>query len=335
MTSNLLGARASTTEARMCADQVQAIGETLADVPLQVAAPYYLFHIGYMSGDYRGTEDTCRRLMRLLQGERSRERFGLWQFPAVLSRAFLARALAERGDFDEGGALGHDAIRIAEALEHPFSLIEACMSLAYLHGVRGDLSQAIRLLGRAVTLSGEDITLFGPNAMTSLGHAHAALGRVGEGMSWLKQGLAAQDSLGIGYLWAVSLVQAGEAYLLAGQVEDARASADRALRFSRERGERGHEAWALRLLGEAASHHDRPDVAAAEAHYGGAMTLASELGMRPLVAHCHLGLGKLYRRTAKQDKAQEQLTTAGTMYREMGMAFWLAKTQAELGPFSP
>jgi hypothetical protein len=38
-----------------------------------------------------------------------------------------------------------------------------------------------------------------------------------------------------------------------------------------------------------------------------------------LVAHCHLGLGKLYRRTGKREQAQEHFTTATTMYREMGM----------------
>ena len=99
------------------------------------------------------------------------------------------------------------------------------------------------------------------------------------------------------WLQTISVVQLGEAYLLADQLEDARACADRALTLARERGERGYEAWALRLLGEIASHHDRPDVATAEAHYGAAMALASELEMRPLVAHCHLGLGRLYRRT--------------------------------------
>jgi hypothetical protein len=54
--------------------------------------------------------------------------------------------------------------------------------------------------------------------------------------------------------------------------------------------------------------------------------------MRPLVAHCHLGLGTLYQRTGDQAKAREHLTTAATMYREMGMTFWLEKTGAALGP---
>ena len=125
----------------------------------------------------------------------------------------------------------------------------------------------------------------------------------------------------------VSVVQLGEAYLLADQVEDARACADRAVMLARGRGERGNEAWALRLLGEIASHHARPDVATAEAHYGAAMTLASELEIRPLSAHCHLGLGRLYRRTGKRERAQEHLTAATEMYGEMGMTYWLEKVE--------
>jgi len=55
--------------------------------------------------------------------------------------------------------------------------------------------------------------------------------------------------------------------------------------------------------------------------------------MRPLVAHCHLGLGKLYRCTGKGQESHEHLTSAATMYREMGMGFWLEQAQA--GPRGP
>jgi hypothetical protein len=63
--------------------------------------------------------------------------------------------------------------------------------------------------------------------------------------------------------------------------------------------------------------------------YGSALALANDLGMRPLAAHCHLGLGTLYRRTGKREQAQEHITTATTMYREMGMTYWLHRTEAE------
>jgi tetratricopeptide (TPR) repeat protein len=319
------------TDMRTFLQRLEVIGETLRDKSLQFAAHHYRYHADYLVGDYRGTEDTCRRVMQFVQGDAIRDRFGLVQFPAVLSRVFLGRALAERGVFDEGEGHGHDAIRIAEALDHPFSLAEACAGLAYVHTVRGDLNPAVRPAERAVALCRDwTLTTLAPNAMALLGHVCVGLGRVEEGLSWLKQALAGHDSAGIGYFHAVSLVQAGEAYLLAGHIEDAGACASRALTLTRERGERGHEAWALRLLGEVASHHDNPDAATAEAHYGAGMTLADELGMRPLVAHCHLGLGTLYRRTGDHAKAHEHLTTASTLYREMDMTYWLAKAEVAL-----
>ena len=128
----------------------------------------------------------------------------------------------------------------------------------------------------------------------------------------------------------MSVVQLGEAHLLADQVEDARACADRALMLARERGERGHEAWALRLLGEIASHPDRPDVATAEAHYGAARVLASDLGMRPLAAHCHLGLGTLSAKIGRLEHGRAELSTAIDLYRAMQMTFWLPQAEAAL-----
>ena len=105
-----------------------------------------------------------------------------------MSRAFLARALAERGVFDEGDAHGHEAIRIAEALDHPFSVVVACLDLAYLKSVRGELSHAAGLLERAVAQCREwNITTHTPIAMASLGHVYAWSGRMAEGVSCLEQ----------------------------------------------------------------------------------------------------------------------------------------------------
>ena len=115
--------------------------------------------------------------------------------------------------------------------------------------------------------------------------------------------------------------------MLADRLEDALAFAGRALTLARERGQCGREARALRLLGEVAARRDPPEKA--EAHYRDALALAEELGMRPLVAHCHLGLSKLYRRTGKRQDAQEHLATAATMYRDMDMPFWLEQAEEE------
>ena len=66
------------------------------------------------------------------------------------------------------------------------------------------------------------------------------------------------------------------------------------------------------------------------AHYRGAIGLAHELGMRPLAAHCHLGLGRLYRSIGQRQEAREHLGIAATMYREMDMCFWLEHAEVEM-----
>jgi tetratricopeptide (TPR) repeat protein len=124
------------------------------------------------------------------------------------------------------------------------------------------------------------------------------------------------------------LAYLGEAHLLAGRREDALEVARRALGLAHQQKERGNEAWVLRLLGEIISRAEPPDPESAEAHYRQALARADELGMRPLAAHCHLGLGKLNRRLGKRKEAQEHLTRATTMYREMGMSFWLQEAEA-------
>ena len=118
--------------------------------------------------------------------------------------------------------------------------------------------------------------------------------------------------------------------MLAGRLEEAHTLAKRALAHARERQERGHQAYALRLLGEVAAHRAPPDVDVAAAHYHQALALAEELGMRPLQAHCHHGLGTLYATVGQWAQARTALTTALEMYRAMDMTFWLPHAEAAL-----
>jgi len=122
----------------------------------------------------------------------------------------------------------------------------------------------------------------------------------------------------------------GEAHLLAGRLEAAQARAERALALTRAHQERGNEAYALRLLGDIAVRREPPEVEAAEGHYRQALALADELGMRPLQAHCHRGLGTLYTATGQREQARTALSTAIALYRAMEMTFWLPQTEAAL-----
>jgi hypothetical protein len=62
------------------------------------------------------------------------------------------------------------------------------------------------------------------------------------------------------------------------------------------------------------------------------MTLADELSMRPLVAHCNLGLGTLYARTGRREQARAELSAAMALYRAIDMTFWLSRAEAVLAP---
>ena len=118
--------------------------------------------------------------------------------------------------------------------------------------------------------------------------------------------------------------------MLAGRLEEAHALAERALALAREHQERGHEAYALRLLGEIAAHREPPESEQAEDYYRQALALAEELGMRPLLAHCHLGLGTLYATTGQREQAHAELSAAIELYRAMDMTFWLPQAEAAL-----
>jgi hypothetical protein len=168
-----------------------------------------------------------------------------------------------------------------------------------LKSVRGELSQAVPLLERALAESREwNITSHTPTALGFLGHVSALSGRRAEGVSALEQAVTGYESAGIGVYHSLSVERLGEAYLLADRLEDARASGERAMTLARERGEQAVQAWTLCLMGDIAAHGAIPDGTTAHVHYDAALTLASELEMRPLVAHCHSGFGRLYRRTA-------------------------------------
>jgi hypothetical protein len=83
-------------------------------------------------------------------------------------------------------------------------------------------------------------------------------------------------------------------------------------------------------MGEIAAQHDPPNVEKAEADYRHALALAEELGMRPLMAHCHLGLGRLYGQTGRGEQAHAAMAAAIALYRAMDMNFWLPQAEAAL-----
>ena len=196
---------------------------------------------------------------------------------------------------------------------------------------QGDLPRALPRLERAMGICHEaDSPIYFPRTAAALGAVYILAGRIADAMPLLTQALeqAATTEM-VGYQ-TLCLLPLGEAYMLAGRLEEAHALAERALAHACTYQERGNEAYTLHLLGALAAQREPPECDRADTHYRQALTLAEELGMRPLQAHCHRGLGTLYAKTGWQEQARAELSTAIEMYRAMDMTFWLPQAEAML-----
>jgi tetratricopeptide (TPR) repeat protein len=163
-----------------------------------------------------------------------------------------------------------------------------------------------------------------------LGYAYVLSGRVGEAVPLLERAVDQTASRRLMFSLSLWVSWLSEAYLRACRIEEASERARHALQLARDHKERSNQAYALRLLGEIAARRAPLKHKPAEAHYRQALTLAEELGMRPLQAHCHRGLGTLYAATGQREQARTELSTAIAMYRDMEMTFWLPETEAAL-----
>jgi len=310
----------------------RALGATLGNHTLGIRATYQIALVYPQCGDHDRAIAEFQAAVEALGGELLYERFGEPSVLSVHARTWLATVLAEVGRFTEAMANGEKAVEIAEIASNAYSRANSHLGLGVVHAKRGNAAQAIPLLERSVALCREGTyRLQLPPTASALGAALTLAKRVDEALPLLEQAVKAASEMGLIGSLSLYLVQLGRGKLAAGDVREAYEIASRGLKTARTYRERGHEAWALHLCGEASAASGVPDFALAESNYTAALVLAESHGMRPLVAHCHAGLARLCSRSGMRQQAQEQFATATRMYREMDMRFYLKQAEAERG----
>jgi len=294
------------------------------EVTLHTSANYWLGLVYRAQGHYQQAIDCLRQL--------GPESFGRGVFSeAVDARNWLAWCHAELGTFAQGRALGDEGLQIAEALAHPASFMIGSLGVGLLALRQGDLCRALSKLERALDICQEmDLPFFLLLVAGPLGAAYTLSGRVTDAILLLTKATEQATAMQRVDLQALCRLPLGEAYLLAGRMEEAHALAEDVLALTRRHQGSGHQAYALRLLGDIVARRELPDVAPAEAYYQQALALAEALGMRPLQAHCYHGLGTLYSQTNRATLARTALSTAIALYRAMDMTFWLPTAEAAL-----
>ena len=314
------------------AQRVLALAESLGDIGLQVVANACLGELYlYTLNDYLQGAKAFSRNVEILHGPLLREHFGGSLVQSVNSRACLAVCLAELGAFAEGWVHSEEALRLAEGVEHPYSLAQACATVGHFYLRQGALPQALRVVERGLVLSDTvhlPVTIYRCNVL--LGIAYALSERVPEALPLLEQALEQTVTMRATTLYPLYAVWIAEGYMLAGRAAQARPLGQHALEAARAQKQPGYQAYALRLLGEMAAQGEASDVEVAATHYRQALTLAAALGMRPLQAHCHRGLGMLYAEMGQWEQAHTALSTAIALYRAMEMIFWIPPTEANL-----
>jgi tetratricopeptide (TPR) repeat protein len=317
--------RADYAGAMAAGQQALALATALGDFGLQVGASHILGMTYWAIGDYGQAAALFRRNVEALEAGTGRPDHPY----QIRSRAWLARVLSQLGQFAEGRHYGEEALHRATVDGSDPIVAHGCLGLLYL--AQGDLEAAIRVLDRGLArCRAADHWGWGRQITTGLGYASALAGRLAEGHTLLEEAL--QEGIRTGSLQAYSrhIAWLSAVCLLAGRVDEAMQHAGQAFALARQYGERGNEAFALCQLGAVHAHTDPPEVAQSEARYREALALAEELGMRPLQAHCHHGLGTLYARSGQRGQAHAALATAIDLYRAMEMTFWLPQAEAAL-----
>jgi tetratricopeptide (TPR) repeat protein len=319
-TGDLDGAMAACRQALDLAVEVD-------DGALQRLASRYLGLVYNAIGDFGQAAELLRQNVEAGDPEPGTYSTDVW----LQSQAWLARILGALGAFTEGRRRGEEALRLATLEGHGATPIIAhgCLGLLYL--AQGDLEHSIQVLEPGLALcraSGNRAWLRTIGA--GLGYASALQGRPAAGRPLLEEAISENLHTGALQDHATRLAWLSEVCRLAGRGEEAWQHARQALDLARQQKERGSEALALHELGAVHAHADPPDAEQAEAHYRQALALAEELGMRPLVAHCHLGLGTLYAATGQREQARTELAAAIALYRAMDMTFWLPQAEAAL-----
>ena len=308
---------------RQACELAAEIGES----SLQVQASLSLGLVYHAIGDFGRAAELLHRTMEVADRGAGTSSRGLW----IESRALLARTLSALGGFAEGQHHGEEALRLATLEGRGSTPITVHYCLGFLYLAKGDLEHAIQVFdqGLALCRASGNRTWLRPIA-AGLGSASALQGRLAEGRALLEEAIS--ESIRTGGLLGLAprVAWLSEVCRLAGRGEEAWQYARQALDLARQQQACGDEALALCQLGVVQAHADPPDTAQAESHYQQALALADELGMRPLQAHCHLGLGTLYATTSQSEQARTELSTAIAMYTSMEMMFWLPQAQAVL-----
>jgi transcriptional regulator with AAA-type ATPase domain/tetratricopeptide (TPR) repeat protein len=326
-------------------ERAMAIAEALQEPTLRIAARYALGFPRWFLGAHRTAinffqrdvglepEEIPARLLEPWGAEVFQEAFTRVSYSMTQSLAPLC--FAELGEFDQASLQAERAVKFALTLDILFLRAIADSNLGSVHLRKGDLQKALHLAQRWLrTYATGDLPLAQLVMAATLGEAFNLSGRLDDAVALFDRAWQFAESKSLLAWGPRVLALLGDAYGRAGRIDEAVTTGERALHLAHELGQHGQEARTLYLLGNIHGYGAPANASLARDSYQQALVLAQELGMRPLAAECHLALGELAKKAGEGRSAQEQFSTALSMFREMCMQLRLEKAESAVKELS-
>jgi class 3 adenylate cyclase/tetratricopeptide (TPR) repeat protein len=303
------------------------------DLATQVVARSYLSLACQTLGAYPRGIEFARANLAALGETREQEWFGMAILPSVYTRTSVARSLAEIGDFAEALAVAERGVCLADAVGHSYSRMFALLGLGFVDLRRGEAGRCIASLEQSLRLCLADSPSMTALVGGFLGSAYVQAGRAADAVAVLREATEQREAVGLGndtLPWGVGLAGIAEAYAALGRLAEAADSGHLALESFVRMKARGYQAWAVYLLASIAARDEPVPAGEAGDLYRQSLSIAEELGMRPLVGHCHLGLAGLHARSGDRNRAALAAARAKAAFAKLE-APALVKTAERIG----
>jgi class 3 adenylate cyclase/tetratricopeptide (TPR) repeat protein len=300
-----------------------AIARELGDRRLELATRMYMARARRSLGEHQTAIEMFREVGHSLNEIPVDDFLGLPVLPAATALSQLAVSLAEVGAFEEAEAQAHEAARRSDASRHPDSVMWSYWSIGSVALLRGASGEAVRVFDRLLNLCRTyDLEAYVSRNLAALGCAKARSGQVDEGLLLLEEAVALDRLAEPRTTHSFALTALSEAALLAGDLGRALTTVTQALQQIRSHEERGAEAYACWLLANIHSTYDS-DIETTAEMFETAIAIATELHLKPLLAHCHLGIAALYLRRSRRPQGNAHRDRGQHLLETLGMKPWI------------
>jgi len=306
--------------------------EKTEDVDLMAPVGFVLSISYLISGAFFKVFDVASKVIKVLEKtKKESEFFGRTVNAYVHMHGTCGIALAQLGRFDEGEDFCEKGLRFAHSINHLPSLGWAELSYGSLYSTRGDGRSTIEHSERSLKhLEEGNVNHLLPMAFLSLGAGYGLLGEIETARNHLQKGLKMLKDLGLSFTKSSFYSLMSLVHFESGEYESAQSCAEKALNLAQENKEKHYEGRSWIFLGRILGKKEPAQMDKAEDYIQRGFKISDELKLMPYVSSCYYYLGELYADKGRNKMALENLKKAEGMFKEMGMDYYLAKTQEML-----